>query len=134
MPRSVGKRFLGRQIDFSMRETGNIGELACDFGSEGKEFIHSFFHDSEKLSGDRPAKQAFGKVNNSLPKIVAPPRLPIPLRADHACCSAAGPCDVRGVMLNPVKNPPSKLDPSPVTSIGYQRLTNELRGRIKAWR
>jgi hypothetical protein len=35
----------------------------------------------------------------------APPD--IPLRADHVCCSPAGPCDVRGVMLHPVQDPPA---------------------------
>jgi hypothetical protein len=53
-----GECLLGGQLDFNMRQAGDVGELACDFGSEGKEFIHPFFHDAETLSGYAHARQA----------------------------------------------------------------------------
>ncbi len=65
-PRGVGQCFLGSQLDFGMRQAGDVGELACDFGSEGKEFIHPFFHDGEKLSGYTHARQAPGKASRSV--------------------------------------------------------------------
>ena len=37
----------------------------------------------------------------------------IPLRADHGCSSPAGPCDVRGVMLHPVQDPPGNAGSLP---------------------
>jgi hypothetical protein len=65
MPCGVGESFLGGQVDFGVREAGDVGELACDFSSEGKKFIHPFFHDGEKLSGYAPARQVFGQMINS---------------------------------------------------------------------
>lgn len=56
----VCESFLGCQFNFGMRQAGNIGELACDFGSEGKEVVHQFFHDGDKLSCARRARLASG--------------------------------------------------------------------------
>jgi hypothetical protein len=50
-----------------MRQAGDVGKLACDFSSEGKEFIHPFFHDGENLAVTMLGRQAFGKATRSIP-------------------------------------------------------------------
>ena len=61
--------------------------------------------------------------------IVAPPRLSIPLRADHVSCLPSGPCDVRGVM----RSAPHRHGSSPKGPLHaartphYREVTSTLR-------
>jgi hypothetical protein len=57
-PGRVGECFLSGQLNFSMWQAGDIGELPGDLGREGKEFVYPFFHDAETLSGYAHARQA----------------------------------------------------------------------------
>jgi hypothetical protein len=54
----VGESFLGGQLNFSMWQAGDSGELPSDLSREGKEFVYPFFHDAETLSGYAHARQA----------------------------------------------------------------------------
>jgi hypothetical protein len=56
----VGERLLGGQFNFSMGQPGDVGELPSDFSREGKEVLHTFFHDNERLPVGTHSKQAFG--------------------------------------------------------------------------
>ena len=43
-PRRMGECFLSGQLNFGMRQAGNIMELPGDFGLEGKELERLIFH------------------------------------------------------------------------------------------
>ncbi|MEY4569959.1 MAG: hypothetical protein RLZZ398_1398 [Verrucomicrobiota bacterium] len=43
-PRGMGECFLSGQLNFGMRQAGNIMELPGDFGRERKELEHLIFH------------------------------------------------------------------------------------------
>ena len=45
-------------FDFGMRQAGDVGKLACDFSSEGKDLVHSFFYDGENLAATTLGRQA----------------------------------------------------------------------------
>jgi hypothetical protein len=49
-PDRSGECFLDGQLNFSMGQTGDVGELPSDLGREGKEVGILFFHDTEELS------------------------------------------------------------------------------------
>jgi hypothetical protein len=65
--------------------------------------------------------------NSHRPQIVAPHRENMPTVC-HACCSPSGPCDVRGVMLHPVREPPGNAGPLPPWM--FPRIIIRVRSRI----
>jgi hypothetical protein len=59
-PGRMGERLLGRQLDFGMRQAGDVGELTGDFGREGKTSFYILIYDGETLAGETLVKQEFG--------------------------------------------------------------------------
>ena len=109
---SYGIRIAGENMD-------RCGKLSCRQGLEFAQAGHGLapgqFRFSDKLKR-LTCLRPTGKTPSR--KIVAPHPLSIPLRAVTCAASPAGTCDVRGVMLHPVRVPPASgsLPPSDVPS------------------